>query len=569
MKIARTSLALGLGIMAPAAHADDFAWKPAKGASHTVPAAPMPTAASGLVFGPPAGGFPPTPSFSPFHSTPLPSGPAEGSGLTWHTVSAPTPAQTAQAIPLPIPRPFPETMPPAAPTPPTTNPGPKIVPRLDPMPEVTPSAAGWSNQVWGTRSESGPIGHDGVVAEGFPPVPAIPVRHHALGSRNITLSRDYHFLDIFTAPFGDSSDNVYLGEGPPDYRSYIQAEYLLWWMRPGTIPVLASTSTNGGFGFTGDPGSQAIIGPGNFGSNFYDGMRLRAGTWFHDGGHGLDASFFFLGRRPDGVAVGSNTTPIITRPFFAPNPGVNGEFGEQVAFPGQSTGFLEVNTSSFLWGADINLLNCISRTCDSRSAWFLGFRHLNLDEGLSITEALTAGPMAPKPAGTTIIVGDSFSTRNRFYGPQFGWAVGRTSGRFDIDGRFSLALGATRQEIDINGFQAVTPPGGGTPMNFRGGLLAAGPNLGTFTRDRFSVVPEFTLNLGYMVTPRLRTYIGYNLIYWSDVVRPGEQIDRTVDLSFVPNAPAVPFSGQARPRPLFESSDLWIQGINFGMELRW
>jgi hypothetical protein len=42
-----------------------------------------------------------------------------------------------------------------------------------------------------------------------------------------------------------------------------------------------------------------------------------------------------------------------------------------------------------------------------------------------------------------------------------------------------------------------------------------------------------------------------------------------VDLTFVPNAPAVLPSGQNRPQPLFRQRDLVIHGIQFGAELRW
>jgi hypothetical protein len=101
-------------------------------------------------------------------------------------------------------------------------------------------------------------------------------------------------------------------------------------------------------------------------------------------------------------------------------------------------------------------------------------------------------------------------------------------------------------------------------------LLAAGPNIGSFDRNKFSVVPEATFNVGYMVTPTLRAYVGYNFLYWTNVIRPGDQIDRVIDLSFVPNSPTnVPASGLLRPQPTFRQSDLVVQGVQFGMELRW
>ena len=201
---------------------------------------------------------------------------------------------------------------------------------------------------------------------------------------------------------------------------------------------------------------------------------------------------------------------------------------------------------------------------------FLKEQHVNLDESLTLTETLTAtGAQAPDPVGTRVVVQDSVRTRDRFHGGQLGYFWNRKAGRWDVDGRVSVAMGVTHQIIDIDGFQQRQRPGEAAQM-FRGGLLAVGPNLGRFTDDRFSVVPEATLNVGYMLTPTVRVYTGYNFLYWSNVIRPGDQIDRTVDVTFVPNPPAgVPASGQIRPMPLFKQSDLWVQGIQFGVELRW
>ena len=63
------------------------------------------------------------------------------------------------------------------------------------------------------------------------------------------------------------------------------------------------------------------------------------------------------------------------------------------------------------------------------------------------------------------------------------------------------------------------------------------------------------MNLGYWLTDNLRAYVGYNFLYWTNVIRPGDQIDHVVDLSFVPNSPALPPSGQLRPAPLFKQTD--------------
>jgi hypothetical protein len=95
-------------------------------------------------------------------------------------------------------------------------------------------------------------------------------------------------------------------------------------------------------------------------------------------------------------------------------------------------------------------------------------------------------------------------------------------------------------------------------------------NIGTRTNSEFTVVPELTLNAGYEFKPGVRAFVGFNLLYWSNVVRPGDQIDRGIDVSFIPNAPmGIPATNQIRPAPVIVDSDLWLLGLNFGLEFRW
>ena len=399
---------------------------------------------------------------------------------------------------------------------------------------------------------------------------AVPGSHGTFGSPPIRISSDYPQLsDLFRWCLGDRSTPDG-GTNSPTDRSYVRAEYLMWWMNSQHIPVLASTSTNGGLGFLGSPGTVALLGPGTFGDPFRQGMRGRAGWWADDCGTcGFDVGGFFLGQQNTSTGFNSNTTPTITRPFFAPN--FNSEFGEIVALPGFASGSLQVKATSGLWGVDANARHALSRTCDGWLEVFGGYRFLDLTEGLTITENITALPgNTNDPAGTQVTVQDQFHTQNLFNGGQVGVAAGRFWGRWSVDVRASVALGDTHESVDISGFQSRLRPGMTTPDVFNGGLLATGPNLGNFSQDRFSVVPEATINLGYWVRPNIRLYAGYNVLYWSNVIRPGDQIDRVVDVTLVPNPPAgVAFSGQYRPQPTFKQSDLWVNGVQFGMEWRW
>ncbi len=399
----------------------------------------------------------------------------------------------------------------------------------------------------------------------------VPGKHGSFGSPPIRISRDFPPLaDLLTGHWWTGGMDAADVSEPAADRLFFQAEYLMWWMRSQSIPPLATTSAPGGFGFLGDPRTRLLLAPGDFGDDLRHGMRVRGGYWFNECGTcGIDASYFFLGRQTTSASFDSGVTPIITRPFFAPN--LNAEFGEIVAFPGLSEGRLDIQGTNSLWGFDANLRHALCKTCDFRSTLFAGYRFLGMDESLQVTEFITALPGNPSdPAGTRVVVQDRFETENRFHGGQVGYAAERNWGRVSLDGRVSVALGTTYQEVNISGFQARLRPGMTQPATFNGGLLAVGPNLGTFEREEFSVVPELTINLGYWLTPTLKAYVGYNFLYWSDVLRAGDQIDRVVDVTFVPNPPMnVAPSGLARPQPTFRSSDLALNGIQFGIMGRW
>ena len=62
-----------------------------------------------------------------------------------------------------------------------------------------------------------------------------------------------------------------------------------------------------------------------------------------------------------------------------------------------------------------------------------------------------------------------------------------------------------------------------------GGVLTQTSNIGRYYRNPFAVVPEVTISLGVQFAPWLRGTIGYNILYWSNVARPGNQIDLVVD----------------------------------------
>jgi hypothetical protein len=343
---------------------------------------------------------------------------------------------------------------------------------------------------------------------------------------------------------------------------YCNFEYLLWWLRDAQLPPLLTTGTPQSFGILGS-GGRIIYGDGPIVGQERSGARFTVGTWFSPCQHwGLDSSFFFLGEKNQTNSFADPGTGVLARPFQLPN---GRESSELIAFPGASAGTFTSTSGNYLWGADVNLKKNCWAGCRSRLDWLAGFRYLKFDEDLQLGETFTGLPGGPF-AGRSGMITDNFSVQNDFYGGQLGanWELRR--GRWSLNLLTKVALGSTHQSVEIAGGQVFVANGvpGMAP-----GLLTQPTNVGKFSRDTFSVVPEVGLNLGWQATDHLRFFVGYNFLYWSNVLRAGDQIDRVLNVD--PNSFPIRQlpTGPARPTVLFRDTDLWAQGINFGVQLSW
>ena len=80
----------------------------------------------------------------------------------------------------------------------------------------------------------------------------------------------------------------------------------------------------------------------------------------------------------------------------------------------------------------------------------------------------------------------------------------------------------------------------------------SGQKLETIRRN-----PRVCFTVGRQIGDNLTVTVGYTFLYLSDVIRPGDQIDRTVN-----------FQTNDRPGVLFKETDFWLQGINVGLQWR-
>jgi hypothetical protein len=199
---------------------------------------------------------------------------------------------------------------------------------------------------------------------------------------------------------------------------------------------------------------------------------------------------------------------------------------------------------------------------------FVGWRHLNLDESLAINENLVS--LLPSPDNGQFLIEDLFETDNIFNGVDLGVMWQASRGPFSVDMLMRLGVGSSHQTVRIDGSTTIRGSGS-TINNFEdatGGMLAQRTNIGEYTRNRFAVVPELGVTLGCTISHHWRATVGYSFLYWSNVVRPGDQIDRDVNPELFPPE-TVPFTGLERPGFRFVETDLWVNGLRVGLERTW
>jgi Putative beta barrel porin-7 (BBP7) len=168
------------------------------------------------------------------------------------------------------------------------------------------------------------------------------------------------------------------------------------------------------------------------------------------------------------------------------------------------------------------------------------------------------------PAGTVIAANDQFATSNFFHGLDLGLTGDVHHGPWTFIWSAKLALGATIADVDINGASTATVPGA-APVATAGGLYALPTNIGSFSSTRFAVSPELTAQLGYDISPNVRVFAGYSLLYWTGLVRPGGTIDTTINPTQLGGQP---LAGPARPMPQSNTTDYWAQGLNLGAKYK-
>lgn len=393
-----------------------------------------------------------------------------------------------------------------------------------------------------------------------------------------------HGQDAWQKPF-TMAEGGYNSRLAP--RWWVNTEYLLWFAQsqPTIFPFVTTSAPIAG-GVIGNTSTQILHASSDLGYNTVSGFRVTGG-WFRDDNrrHGWYASGFATEQKANIFTAASDLTgqPLLARPFINAGSGLQSVL--TVSFPTFVSGGVEVYTSTKTWGAEIGPIVNVYRSCpeDEGCLWnidLLGaFRFLQVDEVLRMSSASNVIPGNTLPfdgklygAPAQISVVDNFDTVNQFYGGQVGFNSEMRYCRTVLSLGAKIAFGVMHERLEINGTSTLVsgPFPNSTRSVVRSGLFANSTNNGRFNDDEFAVIPEITAGLGYTWRSWLTTHIGYNFMFVSRVVRPGNVYNPAVDPAVIPTSPSFGLGGGVPvANPFMTKSEFWLQGVNFGFTVRY
>ena len=351
-------------------------------------------------------------------------------------------------------------------------------------------------------------------------------------------------------------------------RIWFRSEFLGWWTKGFTVPALLTTSPAGTpeteAGILGVAGTRVLLGDQDLQGGFRPGERLTFGTWLgQTQTWGIEASYLQIAQQSDSYSFNGANVPILARPFF------NAQSGQQDAeilnYPGAQTGVFSAVATSELQTAEVLLRKNLTRRDCLAIDFSAGYRYQQLNDHLGVADTLSfSGSAAAFPAGSIVNQQDLLATRNVFNGGEAGLTASLQRDRWSLETVVKVAIGETSSIVSMYGATTTSIPGQATTTQ-SGGLLVLPTNTGVFDSQRLSLVSELELTLGWNFTPQLRGTVGYDLLHWPGVARPGDQIDPNLDPRQFP--PSVS-STAARPEFVLHTRDYWAQGVNLGLDLR-
>lgn len=342
---------------------------------------------------------------------------------------------------------------------------------------------------------------------------------------------------------------------------WVDLDFLLWWRDRRAFPALVTTQPNDGV----VPGATVLFG-GPVDEQARPGGRLELGVWLDPcqrtaiGGRYLAVADATIS--PEWT---SSQLSFIARPFtdVSTTPATADAF--PIANAGATpptTGRIGIDTGSEMQASDVFFYWVLRRSPCFSFGFLSGYQYASIDEDLFIASFTQNSVGADVQS---IAVTDLFDASNEFHGGLLGLRGDYRCGRFGIELLARVAFGNMRQTMNIAGSTTSRDANGGVSVRDSGLLAQATTNGGLHVQDEFSFMDEAGIKLAFYPVERLKLSVGYSLMHWSSVVRPGNEIDTLVDGRLLT---ADPPTSATRPAFVFDTTDYIVQGLNFGAEFR-
>lgn len=344
----------------------------------------------------------------------------------------------------------------------------------------------------------------------------------------------------------------------------VGAEALLWRFKASPTPVPLVTD-----GYIGEPNTRVLLGGGSVDTGANPALRITA-AYGLTGRSALEANVFYIPPRSTNAGVASTgklgSTDLVI-PFI--DAFTNRESITEISLAPIYRGSARVDFTNSLLGAEVNGARPLALADPWQMDYIGGFRFLRLNEKYTMSTESLYNPPFPKDVWLTT---DRFETTNNFYGVQGGIRARIDRGRFFAASTVKVALGAMVQSVDITGSLVTNDfTNFGSTVTYPGAYFALPTNMGSYSRTGFAVVPEVALNAGYRITPAATIVFGYSFLYASNVVRPGNQMSRTINSTQTTahtENPNARLTGPALPTVQFNRSAFWAQGASLGLTVR-
>lgn len=357
--------------------------------------------------------------------------------------------------------------------------------------------------------------------------------------------------------------------------AWAHIDFPIWWTDGMTLPPLVISNAAGARPAL--PNDTVLFGGNDELDESRTGVRVRLGSRLTTApGFGVEAEYLRLGEQSLNFSRSSGGTASLGFSFFNltpfdvdPNNNVVPVAPREDSFVAAATagnnvitfpqsGAVAVDARSSFDALGILIRRDVTEygpwayfnSPDHRAVtmeFVYGYRFLRLEDELNLSLQTVA---ATVPTPTSINLRDTFRTRNHFHGVNLGVDVGTYLYNWTVDASGRLALGQNNATVEINGSGSTAPNSGG--------MYARRTNIGTTTSTDFVVVPELGVTGGYCVTDQLRFTLGYSLIYWSRVMRAGDQIDRDISSTQL-----------TRPERPMTTTSYWASGLNLGLDYWW